>query len=86
MIQDVGLPLQRDHLLHAIEKDLLQDEHVLAVFYGGSVGNQLTDLYSDIDLRVVVNEEVFEAFRLDKKRRARIRAMFIVKHDLTTKV
>lgn len=68
--RDVELPKHRDNLLHAIEKDLLQDEHVLAVFYGGSVGNKKTDLYSDIDLRVVVKEEVFEAYRLDKKGRA----------------
>lgn len=33
-----------------IEDDLLNDPNILVVFYGGSIGNQNTDLYSDIDL------------------------------------
>ncbi|MFB5662494.1 aminoglycoside 6-adenylyltransferase [Alteribacillus sp. HJP-4] len=49
----------------------INDENVVAVFYGGSIGNQNTDLYSDIDLRIVVIDEVFEEYRLNKKERAK---------------
>lgn len=69
--RDLELPKHRQNLLNAIEKDLLIDENVLAVFYGGSLGNGNTDLYSDIDLRVVVKDEVFEEYRLNKKQRAK---------------
>ncbi|WP_343033584.1 aminoglycoside 6-adenylyltransferase [Virgibacillus ihumii] len=48
----------------------MNDENVLSVFYGGSIGNQNTDLYSDIDLRIVVNDKVFENYRQRKKQRA----------------
>lgn len=68
--RDVGLPKHRQELLEAIELDLINDENVLAVFYGGSIGNEETDLYSDIDLRIVVKEEVYEEYRLNKKQRA----------------
>ncbi|MGB8001523.1 MAG: hypothetical protein WCF60_15710, partial [Anaerobacillus sp.] len=54
--RDKEIPKHRQNLLDAIEKDLLNDENVLAVFYGGSIGNQNTDLFSDIDLRVVVKD------------------------------
>jgi hypothetical protein len=68
--RDVELPKYRQKLLEAIEHDLLNDNQVLAVFYGGSIGNQNTDVYSDIDLRVVVKDEVFEDYRKNKKQRA----------------
>nr|WP_246596169.1 nucleotidyltransferase domain-containing protein [Bacillus alkalicola] len=58
-------------MLKEIEQDLLKDENVLAVFYGGSIGNRNTDLYSDIDLRIVVKDEVFEEYRLNKRERAK---------------
>ncbi|MBA2870290.1 hypothetical protein HNQ85_000548 [Anoxybacillus calidus] len=64
-------PKNREALMKAIENDLLNDENVLAVFYGGSIGSENTDLYSDIDLRIVVKEEVFEEYRSNKKQRAR---------------
>ncbi|GGB53036.1 nucleotidyltransferase domain-containing protein [Fictibacillus barbaricus] len=69
--RDLVIPKYREQLLKAIEKDLLHDSNVLAVFYGGSLGNKNTDLYSDIDLRIVVKEEVFEEYRLNKKQRAK---------------
>lgn len=68
--RDLEIPKHRQTLLNTIEQDLLSDENVLAVFYGGSIGNQNTDLYSDIDLRVVVKDEMFENYRLNKKQRA----------------
>ncbi|MDM5317278.1 aminoglycoside 6-adenylyltransferase [Fictibacillus sp. b24] len=69
--RDRDLPKQRNILMRAIEQDLFNDENVLAVFYGGSIGNQNTDLYSDIDLRIVVKDEVFEEYRSRKKERAK---------------
>jgi predicted nucleotidyltransferase len=46
----------------AIEKDLFNDDDVLAVFYGGSIGSENMDLYSDIDLCIVVLPEKFQEF------------------------
>ena len=68
--RDKEIPKHRQNLLDAIEQDLLNDENILAVFYGGSIGNQNSDLFSDIDLRVVVKDEVYEEYRLNKKQRA----------------
>lgn len=56
--------------MSAIERDLMADTNVLAVFYGGSIGKGNTDLYSDIDLRIVVRDAVFEEYRAYKKKRA----------------
>jgi hypothetical protein len=69
--RDLQIPKHRQIMLKEIEQDLLRDENVLAVFYGGSIGNQNTDLYSDIDLRIVVKDDVFEEYRLNKKERAK---------------
>ncbi|MBW8352039.1 aminoglycoside 6-adenylyltransferase [Bacillus sp. IITD106] len=68
--RDLAIPKHREELLDAIEKDLKNDANVLAVYYGGSIGNKNTDLYSDIDLRIVVKDDVFEGYRLNKKQRA----------------
>ncbi|WP_455662920.1 hypothetical protein [Pradoshia sp.] len=64
-----GLPEQRLLLMKAIESDLLKDQHITGIFYGGSIGNESTDLFSDIDLRIVVKDEKFEPYRLSKKER-----------------
>ncbi|MBU9721655.1 MULTISPECIES: hypothetical protein [Bacillaceae] len=69
--RDLNIPKYRQTMLKEIEQDLLKDENVLAVFYGGSIGNRNTDLYSDIDLRIVVKDEVFEEYRLNKRERAK---------------
>lgn len=69
--RDLDIPKHRQVLMEAIELDLINDNNVLAVFYGGSIGNQNTDLYSDIDLRIVVKDEVFEEYRINKKLRAK---------------
>lgn len=68
--RDILLTKHRQELMDTIELDLIKDENVLAVFYGGSIGNEETDLYSDIDLRIVVKDEVYEEYRLNKKQRA----------------
>lgn len=49
--QDLQLPKFRERLIEAIANDVMEDEQIIGVFYGGSIGNQHTDLYSDIDLR-----------------------------------
>jgi predicted nucleotidyltransferase len=67
--RDLKIPKHRQDLMTAIEKDLLNDDDVLAVFYGGSIGNENMDLYSDIDLRIVVLPEKFQEFILNKKNR-----------------
>jgi hypothetical protein len=67
--RDLKIPQYRQDLMTAIEKDLLNDDDVLAVFYGGSIGNESMDLYSDIDLRIVVLPEKFQEFILNKKNR-----------------
>lgn len=52
--------------MNAIERDLINDDNVLALFYGGSIGSENTDLYSDIDLRVVVKPEKIEGYISNK--------------------
>lgn len=69
--RNVNLPKHRLELMEAIELDLINDENVLAVFYGGSIGTQEMDMFSDIDLRIVVKDEMYEEFRLKKKERAK---------------
>nr|WP_240951684.1 aminoglycoside 6-adenylyltransferase [Bacillus sp. RO2] len=54
----------------AIYKDLVQDANILAFFYGGSLAKGNEDLYSDLDLRIVVEDSVYETYRSNKKERA----------------
>ncbi|MGX1193436.1 hypothetical protein [Metabacillus sp. SLBN-84] len=68
--RDSNLPKWREELMAKIEQDLLLDDSVSGVFYGGSIGAGNTDLYSDIDLRIVVKDDVFEQYRQNKKNRA----------------
>ncbi|WP_064093955.1 nucleotidyltransferase domain-containing protein [Rossellomorea aquimaris] len=69
--RDASLVKEREKLRKAIKEDLIQDEYVLAFFYGGSLAKGNYDDYSDLDLRIVVKEEVFEAYRKNKKERAK---------------
>lgn len=69
--RNLNIPRYRHNLMAAIELDLMNDENVLAIFYGGSIGNEDTDLFSDIDLRIVVKDECFEEYRLHKTERAK---------------
>lgn len=55
----------------AIKNDLSNDKEVLAIFYGGSIARGNNDLYSDLDLRVVVTEEAYSKYIANKKERAR---------------
>ncbi len=69
--RDLEIPKHRQILLGNIERDLRRDANVEAVFYGGSIGNKNTDIYSDIDLRIVVKSELFEEYRSNKTERAK---------------
>lgn len=69
--RDFLLPRLRNVLLTKIQDDLLNDDNVLAFFYGGSVGNEMTDYFSDIDLRIVVDAARFQDFIQDKNNRSR---------------
>nr|WP_239587426.1 aminoglycoside 6-adenylyltransferase [Bacillus pakistanensis] len=64
------MPKDRERILEVIENDLLDDKNIEAVFYGGSIGNENPDLYSDIDLRIIVAEDSFEEYRKNKRVRA----------------
>ncbi|WP_096187799.1 hypothetical protein [Evansella halocellulosilytica] len=69
--RDEQLPAEREKLILAIEANITPDENILSVFYGGSIGAGNTDLYSDIDVRIVVKEDVYEQYVLSKQSRAR---------------
>ncbi|SEO87122.1 hypothetical protein SAMN04488134_11517 [Amphibacillus marinus] len=69
-IRDLALPKSRNLIIKAINEDLLQDPNILGLFYGGSIGNDTTDLYSDIDLRLIIADAFYESYRLNKKQRA----------------
>ncbi len=64
--RDLALPQYREDLLAAITRDVTSDSRVRAAFVGGSLGTGDTDLYSDIDLRVVVDAEDIENFVANK--------------------
>ncbi|MDN7240812.1 hypothetical protein QWY14_03375 [Planococcus sp. N028] len=65
--RDFLLPRYRKSLQEVIEEHLLKDEKVLAVFYGGSIGSNSEDLFSDIDLRIVVDEKDLDEFIAAKR-------------------
>ncbi|MEG9295524.1 nucleotidyltransferase domain-containing protein [Mangrovibacillus sp. Mu-81] len=70
--RDANLIREREKLKEAIKRDLVNDENVLAVFYGGSMARGNHDRFSDLDLRIVVKEEVYEKYRINKKVRAKL--------------
>jgi predicted nucleotidyltransferase len=69
--RDTRIPVERQKLREAIYKDQVRDPNILAFFYGGSLAKGNEDVYSDLDLRVIVRDEVFEAYRSNKKERAK---------------
>jgi predicted nucleotidyltransferase len=69
--RDANLIKARQKLKNAINRDLIQDKNVLAVFYGGSMAKGNHDRFSDLDLRIVVKDEVYEEYRKNKKERAK---------------
>lgn len=69
--RDSELPNNRKELIDAIENDLIDDDNVLTLFYGGSIGNEIIDIYSDIDLRVVVRPDKINEYISNKGNRAK---------------
>lgn len=69
--RDLELPKHREHLLQTAVSDLSADSEVLAVYLGGSLAKGNFDVYSDIDLRVVVKSERHKDFVNDKLDRSR---------------
>lgn len=69
--RDLKIPENRYILTRNIENDLFNDDNVLAFFYGGSIGNNNTDLYSDIDLRIIVKNEMYREYIMSKNNRAK---------------
>lgn len=69
--RDLKIPENRYKLTRNIENDLFNDDNVLAFFYGGSIGNNNTDLYSDIDLRIIVKNEMYREYIMSKNNRAK---------------
>lgn len=68
--RDAGLPAERERIKAAIEEDLAGDPSILALFYGGSVGQGNSDSYSDIDLRIIVADDMYEVYRDKMMQRA----------------
>lgn len=68
--RDRELPAKREELLQNALADLTADINVLAIYLAGSLGRGDFDLYSDIDLHIVVMEGTKKDFILDKKNRA----------------
>lgn len=69
--RDSHIPLERQKLRESIYQDLMEDPSILAFFYGGSLAKGNKDVYSDLDLRIIVEDEAFEAYRSNKKERAK---------------
>jgi predicted nucleotidyltransferase len=69
--RDANLISKREELKEAIRRDLMNDENVLAFYYGGSIAKGNHDCFSDLDLRIVVKDEVYEEYRKNKKERAK---------------
>jgi len=68
--RDFELSNKRRKLLDTIQNDLIDDDNVLSFFYGGSIGNETTDFFSDIDLRVVVKPDKINEYISNKNNRA----------------
>lgn len=60
--RDQQLPRLRDHLLQSVFKSLEQRSEVVGIYIGGSIAKGNADIYSDIDLRIVVIEEAYKKY------------------------
>ncbi len=84
--RDLALPRYRDTLLEAISRDVSNDSRVVAAFVGGSLGAGDKDLYSDIDLRIVVDTADLDAFVANKKVRPQNWGSILFYEDLGQRV
>lgn len=66
-LRDERLPEVRDRMLISIIDNLNNKKGIEAIFIGGSLAKNNQDLYSDIDLRMVVSEQYFDEYVRRKK-------------------
>lgn len=60
--RDIELPKHREKLLKNAVKDLKNNANVLGIYLAGSLAKGNFDIYSDIDLHVIVNPESKQDF------------------------
>lgn len=84
--RDLVLPRYREELLAAITRDVTTDPRVRAAFVGGSLGAVDEDLYSDIDLRIVVDAEDVDDFVANKTVRPQQWGSVVFYEDLGPRV
>ncbi|WP_051314647.1 nucleotidyltransferase domain-containing protein [Alteribacter aurantiacus] len=69
--RDQQIPIKREIVRERLEKELTNTQGVVGLFYGGSMASGTMDLYSDLDVRVVVEDRHFTLFVGIKKELAR---------------
>lgn len=65
--RDSKLPETREELLERIITSLRQKPEVIGIFLGGSLAKDNYDLFSDIDLRIVVSDDKFSEYVRSKQ-------------------
>ncbi len=58
MLVDSNLPVDRDRLKNRLIRLVKEDEEILGCFFSGSIGTKTEDLYSDIDARIIVKDNI----------------------------
>lgn len=66
-IRDETLLGVREQLFKAAVKDLKEDPNVVGIYLAGSLAKANDDLYSDIDLHIIVTSESLDRFIARKK-------------------
>lgn len=66
--RDHDLPRVREELLNRIITSLKENPDVVGIFLGGSLAKENEDFYSDIDLRIVVEEDKL-AYYIENKQK-----------------
>jgi len=66
--RDMELPNVRHELLNLIIASLKSNEDIEGIFLGGSLAKGNEDLFSDIDLRIVVPDGQYKKFILEKQK------------------
>lgn len=67
-LRDKELPEIRHIMLNMIKEILKSHQAIEGIFLGGSIAKNKEDLFSDIDLRIVVSEDQFNEYVHSKKR------------------
>jgi predicted nucleotidyltransferase len=66
--RDEKLPGIRDRMVSEIIQNIAKIPGIEAIFLGGSLAKNNYDLFSDIDLRIVVSEDHYDEFIYEKQR------------------